>query len=61
MGVVSVAVWVFATTFILFKVLKATVGLRVEKDEEESGLDINEHGTQAYADFHIKSESIFLS
>jgi ammonium transporter, Amt family len=56
LGVAAVAVWVLSTTFILFSVLKATVGLRVDKEHEESGLDLNEHGTQAYADFQIKTD-----
>jgi ammonium transporter, Amt family len=47
-GVVSVAAWAGATGFILFKVLKATVGLRVPKRIEEEGLDIYEHGESAY-------------
>jgi Amt family ammonium transporter len=46
--VVSVAAWALATGFILFKVLKATVGLRVPKRIEEEGLDIYEHGESAY-------------
>jgi ammonia channel protein AmtB len=32
----------------LFKVLKATVGLRVSRDEELEGLDLTEHGSEAY-------------
>lgn len=60
LGVVAVAAWTLGTTFVLFKVIKATIGLRVKKEDEEMGLDIGEHGTQAYADFHIKSaDSIF--
>jgi len=47
-GVVSVAAWAGATGFILFKILKATVGLRVPKRIEEEGLDIYEHGESAY-------------
>lgn len=62
LGVVSVAAWVLLTSFILFKTIKATIGLRVDAEEEESGLDINEHGTQAYADFQIKSSTeVFLN
>lgn len=37
--------------FILFKVLKATVGLRVSPEEEKGGLDLAEHGGNAYPDF----------
>jgi Amt family ammonium transporter len=51
-GVVSVAAWVAITMTIVFLVIKNTVGLRVSKDEEILGLDIEEHGlTSAYADF----------
>ncbi|MDX9882792.1 MAG: ammonium transporter [Prolixibacteraceae bacterium] len=47
-GVVTIAAWSFSLGFILFKVLKATVGLRVPKRIEEEGLDIYEHGESAY-------------
>jgi len=47
-GVVSVAAFAFITGFILFKILKSTVGLRVPKRIEEEGLDIYEHGESAY-------------
>lgn len=51
-GVVSVIAWVAITMTILFNVIKATVGLRVSKEEEISGLDIEEHGLEScYADF----------
>ena len=60
-GVGAVAVWVFVTTFVLFKVIKATVGLRVDKEHEEVGLDINEHGSEAYADFQVKSSDTLFS
>ena len=35
-------------TFILFKIVDATIGLRVDKRVEEEGLDIYEHGESAY-------------
>ncbi|MEC9449867.1 MAG: ammonium transporter, partial [Actinomycetota bacterium] len=47
-GVVIVAVWVLATSAILFKVLASTVGLRVSAEEEMAGLDIAEHGSPGY-------------
>ncbi len=47
-GVVIVAVWVLATSAILFKVLASTVGLRVSVEEEMAGLDIAEHGSPGY-------------
>lgn len=52
-GVGSVFIWCMVLGFILFKALKATVGLRVSKDEELQGLDIKEHGHESYAGFQI--------
>lgn len=48
-GVVSIAAWALGTGFVLFKILKATNGLRVSKRIEEEGLDIYEHGESAYS------------
>ncbi|MGB7537412.1 MAG: ammonium transporter [Anaerolineales bacterium] len=39
----------FGMTYLLARLLKALVGLRVTHDEEEVGLDISEHGEPAYA------------
>jgi Amt family ammonium transporter len=47
-AVALVAVYSFAATMILFKVLDATMGLRVTKDEEVEGLDISQHGEAGY-------------
>lgn len=47
-GVVAVAAWGLGTGFILFTILKKTIGLRVHKRVEEEGLDIYEHGETAY-------------
>ena len=52
LGVVTVIAWVVVTTTVLFKVIDATLGLRVTEEEEVVGLDKLEHGlTSAYADF----------
>jgi len=48
-GVVSVAAFVLVTAWILFSVLKATVGLRVDEQEEIEGLDVHEHGFSGYS------------
>jgi Amt family ammonium transporter len=51
-GVVAVLSWVSVTITITFQIIKHTIGLRVSKEEEIIGLDIEEHGlTSAYADF----------
>ncbi len=52
LGVVSVAAWVTLSMLFIFNVIKKTVGLRVSKEEEIVGLDIEEHGlVSSYADF----------
>jgi Amt family ammonium transporter len=46
---VSVAfLWSFGLAFLLFKALAKTVGLRVSAEEEIEGLDLTEHGNEAY-------------
>ena len=47
-GVVSIGAWAFVLGFVTFKILNATIGLRVPKRIEEEGLDIYEHGESAY-------------
>ena len=44
-----ILVWVVVCTGILFGILKATIGLRVTREEEIEGLDVLEHGLQGYA------------
>ena len=41
--------WSFIITFILAKVLDATIGLRVTPDEEDQGLDVTQHAETGYA------------
>ncbi len=47
-GSLVIPLWSFVTMFILFSVLKAVNFLRVSEEEEQLGLDISEHGMQAY-------------
>jgi Amt family ammonium transporter len=35
-------------TFLLLKILDATMGLRVSQDSEIQGLDLSEHGEEGY-------------
>ncbi|NOX96645.1 MAG: ammonium transporter [Nitrospirae bacterium] len=53
LGIVSVAVYSLLAGFLLFYVIKKIVGLRVSRDEELKGLDIGEHGMEAYNGFQI--------
>ncbi len=41
--------WAFVTTMGILLVLKYTIGLRVNEQQEEEGLDISQHGEEAYA------------
>ena len=50
LGILSVSVWAFGVTYLSFSLLKATVGIRVTRQEEIEGLDLNEHGITAYSD-----------
>jgi Amt family ammonium transporter len=49
LGVLAIGAWAMITGLILFKILKATNGLRVSKRIEEEGLDVYEHGESAYS------------
>ena len=56
--VVIVAVWVVATTFAMFWLLKKTMGLRVSADEEMVGLDVSEHGGPGLEMIEIHTEMV---
>jgi Amt family ammonium transporter len=47
-GAVSVAAWCAIVSFLLFKVIDATIGLRVSDGEETEGLDLAQHDERAY-------------
>ena len=55
-GTLSVSAFAFITTFIVCIAVKATLGLRVSEEEEVEGLDIGEHGQEAYPDFQVASK-----
>jgi Amt family ammonium transporter len=50
-GVLAVGALVFPVSLVLWYVLKVTMGIRVTPEEESEGLDIGEHGNEAYPDF----------
>jgi Amt family ammonium transporter len=47
-GVLAAAAYSVVVTFVILKVLDATLGLRVSNDEESEGLDTNLHGEEGY-------------
>lgn len=53
LGSATVIGFTLVSMFLIFKILKATVGLRVSQKEEIRGLDIGEHGMESYAGFQI--------
>ena len=50
-GIAAVAVYTLAVSLIFWFAIKATLGLRVSKEEEMEGLDVGEHGEVAYVGF----------
>lgn len=54
-GVGTAFAWAFGLGLLLFGAIKLTVGLRCSKEEEIKGLDVGEHGMEAYAGFQIFS------
>jgi ammonium transporter, Amt family len=53
-GVAAVGLFTFVFAYVLFLIIKAVMGLRVSAEEETGGLDLGEHGNEAYPDF-VKS------
>ena len=47
-GVLAYGAFTFPLALAIFYVVKATIGLRVSEEEERQGLDVSEHGMQAY-------------
>jgi Amt family ammonium transporter len=43
-GIIATIIWCALATFVILKIVDAVMGLRVERDEEIEGLDINLHG-----------------
>lgn len=52
-GVLAVGGTVLASSFILWAIIKATIGLRVSREEEIGGLDVGEMGLEGYNGFQI--------
>ena len=52
-AVVSVGLFVFVISIVAWAVIKGVIGLRVSREEELRGLDIGEHGNEAYSGFQV--------
>ncbi|MHC5060574.1 MAG: ammonium transporter [Planctomycetota bacterium] len=53
LGAGAAFVWAFGLGLVLFYAISKTIGLRVTAEEELKGLDIGEHGMEAYSGFQI--------
>lgn len=54
-GIVLIGGFTFAASAVVWYVLKIAGGIRVSEQEEIEGLDVGEHGNEAYPDFQIKA------
>ena len=50
-GMLTIMIWVFGVSFIVWFALKAVMGIRVSEQEEEEGVDFAECGMEAYPEF----------
>ena len=50
-GALTIFVWVFGVSLLVWGAIKAIFGLRVSDEEEFSGVDISECGMEAYPEF----------
>lgn len=50
-GAATIFIWVFVTSFIVWAILKAVIGIRVTEEQEYEGVDRSECGIEAYPEF----------
>ena len=50
-GMATIFIWVFAVSFVVWLILKLTMGIRVSEEEEYEGVDVGECGLEAYPEF----------
>jgi Amt family ammonium transporter len=51
LGAVTIFAWVFVASFIVWGILKSTMGIRVSEEEEMEGMDMHDCGVGAYPEF----------
>ncbi|MCI0333401.1 MAG: ammonium transporter [Planctomycetes bacterium] len=56
-GIVATAIYVIVVAGVCWMILKATLGIRVSREEEMEGLDQGEHGNEAYHGFVMAADS----
>ena len=60
LGIAAVGAFTFASSALVWLILKKTMGIRVSREEELQGLDIGEHGNAAYPDFALAAPTAEL-
>ncbi|MNZ94246.1 Ammonium Transporter Family protein [compost metagenome] len=55
LGIVCIFGWVFSASLVVWAVIKAAMGLRVDAEDEYAGVDIAECGMEAYPEFTRKA------
>lgn len=50
-GIAAIFIWVFLASLLVWGIIKATMGIRVDQEQEYSGLDLIECGLEAYPEF----------
>ena len=50
-GALTIFVWVFVTSLIVWGIIKAVMGIRVSEEDEYEGVDLSECGMEAYPEF----------
>ncbi|XTZ11942.1 MAG: ammonium transporter, partial [cyanobacterium endosymbiont of Rhopalodia inflata] len=56
-GIISIGVFTVIFSGVVWIVLEVTLGIRITQEEEINGLDIGEHGMEAYHGFVKESDS----
>ncbi|MCH8541975.1 MAG: ammonium transporter [Alcanivorax sp.] len=50
-GMVTIFVWVFGASLIVWSIIKAVIGIRVPEEDEYAGMDLSDCGMEAYPEF----------
>ncbi|MFW2372965.1 MAG: ammonium transporter, partial [Gammaproteobacteria bacterium] len=53
-GALTIFIWVFGASFIVWMILKAVMGIRVSEEDEYEGMDLVDCGMEAYPEFTTK-------
>jgi Amt family ammonium transporter len=53
-GALTIFVWVFGASLIVWGIIKATMGIRVSEEDEYEGMDLVDCGMEAYPEFTSK-------